>query len=80
MTIDRNGGGSYTYDLNGKPLTRNIRLKSYDKTSGRLIIESYDKSGEYIGQFDGYTNNDNSYSGTFTNYKGGTVRFQLKSK
>lgn len=80
MTIDRNGGGSYTYDLNGKPLTRNIQLKSYDKTSGHLIIESYDKSGKYIGQFDGYTTNDNSYSGTFTNYKGGTVRFQLKSK
>ena len=80
MTIDRNGGGSYSYDLNGKPLTRNIRLKSYDKASGHLIIESYDKSGKYIGQFDGYTNNDNSYSGTFTNYKGGTVRFQLKSK
>lgn len=80
MTIDRNGGGSYTYDLNGKPLTRNIRLKSYDKTSGHLIIESYDKSGKYIGQFDGYTNNDNSYSGTFTNYKGGTVKFQLKTK
>lgn len=80
MTIDRNGGGSYTYDLNGKPLTRNIRLKSYDKTTGHLIIESYDKSGKYIGQFDGYTTNNNSFSGTFTNYKGGTVKFQLKSK
>ncbi len=80
MTIDRDGGGSYTYDLNGTPLTRNIKLKSYDKPSKHLIIESYDKKGKYIGQFDGYTSNDNSYSGTFTNYKGGTVKFQLKTK
>lgn len=77
MTIDGNGGGSYTYDLNGTPLTRNIKLKSYDRPSGHLLIESFDKSGNYVGLFDGYTRNDNSYSGTFTNYKGGTVEFRL---
>lgn len=80
MTIDEDGGGSYTYDLNGTPLTRNIRLQSYDKSSGHLFIESYDKSGKYIGLFDGYTSNDNSYSGSFTNYKGGTVKFRLEVK
>ena len=80
MRIDRDGGGSYTYDCNGTDLTRNIKVKSYDTSTGHLLIESYDKSGKYIGQFDGYTNNNKSYSGTFTNYKGGTVRFQLQTK
>jgi hypothetical protein len=77
MTIDRNGRGSYTYDSNGTSLTRNIEVVSYDKSSGHLLIESYNKSGEYIGVFDGYTTSDYSYSGTFTNYKGGMVEFRL---
>ena len=80
MTIDSNGRGSYTYDSNGTSLTRNIKVMSYDTNSGHLLIESYNKSGEYIGVFDGYTTSDHSYSGTFTNYKGGTVEFRLYAK
>ena len=78
MTIDINGRGSYTYDNNGTNFTRSIIVKSYDKRTGHLLIESYNKSGDYVGMFDGYTRNY-SYSGTFTNYKGGTVEFQLKA-
>lgn len=77
MTIDGYGKGSYSYNNNGTTLTRNIKVKSYDKHTGHLLIESLDKSGNYVGLFDGYTRNNNSYSGTFTNYKGGTVEFQL---
>ena len=77
MTIDGFGGGFYSYDNNGTILTRSIKVKSYDKNTGRLLIESFDKSSNYVGLFDGYTRNDDSYSGTFTNYKGGTVEFRL---
>ncbi len=77
MTIDSYGKGSYTYDSNGTSLTRNIEVVSYDKGSRHLLIKSYNKSGEYIGVFDGYTTSDFSYSGTFTNYKGGMVEFRL---
>lgn len=77
MTIDSNGRGSYTYDSNGTSLTRNIEIVSYDRSSGHLLIKSYNKSGEYIGVFDGYTTSNQSYSGTFTNYKGGMVEFRL---
>lgn len=80
MYIDGYGGGSYTYDNNGTSLTKSIKVKSYDKISGHLLIESYGNNGIYIGSFDGYTRNNNSYSGTFTNYKGGTVEFQLEVK
>ena len=77
MYIDGLGGGSYTYDNNGTSLTRSIKVKSYDNATGHLLIESYGNNGVYIGLFDGYTRNNNSYTGTFTNYKGGTVEFRL---
>lgn len=77
MYIDDSGGGAYTYYTNGKGITRNIHVESLDKKTGRLIIKSYDKSGGYIGSFDGYTQNGYSYSGVFTNTKGGSVRFEL---
>ena len=77
MYIDGYGGGTYTYDNNGTSLTRSIKIKSYDGATGHLLIESYGNNGVYIGLFDGYTRNNNSYIGTFTNYKGGTVEFRL---
>lgn len=80
MTLDSKGGGSYTYTSNEKSFTRSIKVKSYDRTSGHLLIESYNKNGDYVGLFDGYTSSNSSYSGTFTNYKGGTVEFRLYAK
>ena len=77
MTIDNNGHGSYTYDCNGTDLTRNINVVSYDEKTGRLIIHSFNKSGEYVGVFEGCFDNSQLYSGTFTNYKGGMVNFRL---
>lgn len=77
MTIDSQGEGYYTYDNNGTPLMRNIKVKSYEASSGHLVIDSYGKSNNHIGSFDGYTKNNNYYSGTFRNYKGGSVGFSL---
>ena len=80
MTINSQGSGSYSYINNGISLTRSIKIKSFDKASGHLIIEGYDNSGNYVGQFDGYTKNNSLYSGVFTNYKGGTVEFRLEAQ
>ena len=77
MVIDSQGNGYYTYDNNGKDFRRNIKVKSYDDASGDLVIESFDKEWFFIGKFEGVTENGNSYKGTFTNYKGGTVEFDL---
>ena len=77
MSVDNNGQGSYTYDCNGTDLTRNIIVESYDNQTGLLLIKSYDKSGKYIGMFEGRLRND-SYSGVFTNYKGNTVDFYFE--
>lgn len=79
MTIDSQGTGSYSYELQGNKLTRNIKVKSFDSSSGHLLIESYDKNGDYVGRFDGYTQNNKTYSGTFTNFKGGKVEFDLSA-
>lgn len=77
LTIDKNGKGSYTYDCNGTDLTRNISVVSYNEKTGQLMIKSFNNSGEYVGMFDGYLDNTRLFSGTFTNYKGGTVGFRL---
>lgn len=79
LNIDNNGLGSYTYDCNGTDLTRNIDLVSYDEKTGRMIIKSFNTNGEYVGTFDGYLDNSRLYSGSFTNYKGVTIDFQLQS-
>ena len=80
MTIDNNGHGSYTYDCNGTDLTRNINVVSYNEKTGQLIIKSFNRSGEYVGVFEGYLDDSQLYSGTFTNYKGGTISFHLSIK
>jgi hypothetical protein len=77
LVIDSQGGGNYTVEYGGKPVTRSIKVKNYDRETGRLLIEGYDTSGAYIGLFDGIVVNEYSYSGTFSNYRGGTVEFQL---
>lgn len=77
LVIDAQGGGSYTIEYAGKPVTRTIKVKTYDKSTGRLLIEGYDSSGAYVGFFDGYVENEYLYTGTFSNYRGGSVEFRL---
>ena len=77
MTIDNNGQGSYTYDCNGTDLTRNINVISFDEKTRQLIIKSTNSKGDYIGVFEGYLDDSQLYSGTFTNYKLDKVDFRL---
>ncbi len=66
--------GYYTF-LN---YSRNVKLKSYDPGSGRMVVNGYEEgSGKYIGKFVG-TYNGSRYSGTFTNYKGISISFDLR--
>lgn len=56
---------------------RTVRLKSYDPSTGRLILAGYSSEssgGEYLGEFDGYLNG-NHYSGTFYHTNGKTREF-----
>lgn len=71
--------GYYTYYLRNGAVTRTIKMYSYEGDD--LILESYDKKGDYVGKFYGkisINNGQTIYSGTFTNYKGASVKFNLK--
>ncbi len=73
--------GNYSYYLSDATVKRKVSLESHD--GDRLKLNSYDMSGKYIGQFDGTTvvkGNQISYVGTFTNYKGVSVKFKLYQK
>lgn len=79
LAIDNSGEGYCTYNHNGTDLTRNIKVDQYDRSTGRLRINAYDRQGNYVGQFNGYTKNNNSYVGTFTSKKEGTtMEFNLQ--
>lgn len=77
LVIDAQGGGNYTIEYGGKPVTRTVKVKTYDKNTGRLLIEGYDSSGAYVGFFDGYVESEYLYTGTFSNYKNESVEFRL---
>lgn len=66
LAIDVEGGGYCTYKRNDTDLTRNIKVDTYSRSTGRLIIKAYDRQGHYIGKLDGYVRNNNAYTGTFT--------------
>lgn len=78
---EKSDNGYYTYILSNTTIRRNIVL--YQKTASKLLLKSYDLSGKYIGTFNGVLNksgNNMIYYGTFTNYKGASVKFKLKQK
>ena len=77
LTIDDQGGGYYIYDNSGTDLKRQIKVETYDASSGYLVINSFDTDGDYIGKFVGFAKDSDSYSGAFTNIKGGSVEFSL---
>lgn len=75
---NNSSASTYSYDCNGVYATRSLRLSSYDSNSGKLILKSYDiNNGKYIGQLVG-TYTGNTYTGIFTNYKGGKVNFKFR--
>lgn len=90
-TLDMEGHeGFYEYELRGGRVKRNLKLESYDKRSGHIVLQAIDKNtGKLVGRFDGTfvieCNTDdegeehcfNSYTGVFTNVKGAKVDFML---
>lgn len=77
MDINQSGKGTFGYDCNGTWAKRKIEVKSFEASSGRLLVTEYDLNGNYIGEFNGRFTADTYYKGTFTNYKGVSVPFDL---
>lgn len=78
--------GDFSYELDKNKIRRRLVLESWDKTTGRLLLRTYElKSDKYIGMFDGtleFTNKEGEYTffnyeGIFTNYKGAKTDFRL---
>lgn len=73
--------GNYSYSLSNATVKRNLVLDKH--VEEKLLLNSYDLSGKYIGKFDGTIKskgNQISYVGIFTNYKGVSVDFRLRQK
>ena len=70
---------SYSYGNYGfLNMTRNLKFVSYNSRNRSLILNAYERgTGKYIGKFVGKYSNSR-YTGTFTNYKGGKVTFDLE--
>lgn len=76
MKVVSDGSGTFGYDCNGSWVERIVKLSTFNQSTKHLVITEYDKSGSYIGEFDGIYSHGN-YTGTFTNYKGASVPFDL---
>ncbi len=67
-------GGSYYYVKNGRNST--LELSGSMNSNDYMILKEYNSAGEHTGTFEGKWSMD-SYSGTFTNYKGVKMPFKL---
>ena len=67
-------GGSYYYVKNGRNNT--LELSGSMNSNDYMILKEYNSAGEHTGTFEGKWSL-NSYSGTFTNYKGVKMPFKL---
>lgn len=67
-------GGSYYYVKNGRNNT--LELFGSMNSNDYMILKEYNSAGEHTGTFEGKWSMD-SYSGTFTNYKGVKMPFKL---
>lgn len=67
-------GGSYYYVKNGRNNT--LELSGSMNSNDYMILKEYNSVGEHTGTFEGKWSMD-SYSGTFTNYKGVKMPFKL---
>lgn len=72
-----NNDGFTSFTVSGVRNERKLRFGSYDKQSGKLIIQEYFTNGQYVGDFVG-TYKNGVYEGVFTNTKGGKVNFRLQ--
>ena len=76
MTID-GSTGEFSYPVGGKPVRRKLEIEEYNENSGKLIVKEYAKDNSYVGIFEG-TYIDGCYKGTFTNFKGVSIPFNLR--
>lgn len=67
-------GGSYYYVKNGSNNT--LELSGSMNSNDYMVLKEYNSAGENTGTFEGKWSLD-SYSGTFTNYKGIKMPFKL---
>lgn len=66
--------GSYYYVKNGRNNT--LELSGSMNSNDYMVLKEYNSAGEHTGTFEGKWSMD-SYSGTFTNYKGVKMPFKL---
>ena len=76
MTID-GSTGEFSYPVGRKPVRRKLEIEEYNENSGKLIVKEYAKDNSYVGVFEG-TYIDGCYKGTFTNFKGVSIPFNLR--
>lgn len=70
--------GTLTFTAYGANNHRDLTFSSYNRATGRLVLNEYYTNGSYIGQLDG-TYKNGRYKGVFTNEtSGGKVDFDLK--
>lgn len=69
--------GSYYYVKNGSNNT--LELSGSKNSNDYMVLKEYNSAGENTGTFEGKWSL-NSYSGTFTNYKGVKMPFKLYSE
>ena len=70
----KNVSGSYYYVKNGSNNT--LELSGSMNSNDYMVLKEYNSAGENTGTFEGKWSMD-SYSGTFTNYKGIKMPFKL---
>ena len=70
----KNVSGSYYYVKNGSNNT--LELSGSKNSNDYMVLKEYNSAGENTGTFEGKWSM-NSYSGTFTNYKGIKMPFKL---
>lgn len=73
----KNVSGSYYYVKNGSNNT--LELSGSMNSNDYMVLKEYNSAGENTGTFEGKWSL-NSYSGTFTNYKGVKMPFKLYSE
>ncbi len=73
LQFDNSSSGSYGF----LQFVRIVKFVSYNNSNHSLILNAYEQgSGKFIGKFVGKCFNTH-FTGTFTNYKGGQVTFDL---
>ncbi len=76
-----NGEGTLSFSAgHSSRQRRKVTVDSYDPGSGSLVLSSYMEDGRYVGRYVGTVSSSGSYAGKFTNYKGVSLKFDVKVK